>query len=194
MFTILTRTANRPNFYARCMASINEQTTSMDTYRIVSRDNTHDTYMYNDPSPNIVIEMNQEAGRGHNLYFNTMRLYVQSDFPWIIHLDDDDRFTRPDALQIIADHIQHNNQLILWRVRAHDRIIPEHLGHRPMFGDITGIGFAVHAKHWINWQAVPGGDFLVIDQYYRTLEPVWIDEILTEFQSLPGGGRREDIP
>lgn len=187
MFTILTRTSNRPNYFARCRQSVKDQT--IQAYHIVSTDDPTDTY----PEGDKIVQVEPAIGRGHNLYFNTMRLYVPSEFPFIIHLDDDDRFSSPFVLEIIRDHIQHSGNLILWKVRAPDRLIPERVGQHPVFGEISGIGFAVHVKHWINWQSVPGGDFLVIDHYYRKLKPVWIDTVLTEFQTGAGNGLKMDI-
>lgn len=192
MFTILTRTSNRPNFYAECLRSIQAQT--LTPAMVVSRDDPEDTYMFRDSTPIcIVVNVDREPGRGHNLYFNTMRYYVPNSAPWVIHLDDDDRFAHSEALERIADAITDEDDLILWRVKMpFGRIIPDRIGERPRFGECTGIGFAVHVRHWHPWQAVAGGDFLVIDHYYRTLNPVWIDEVLTEFQAGPGGGSRTD--
>lgn len=190
MFTVLTRTSNRPRYFTVCRESVFRQTVK--PYWIVSTDDDNDTYLYDDPRPDQVIRVQREQGRGSNLYFNTMRLYVPGLAPWVIHLDDDDQFTHDRALEVIQQHIPHENALILWRVQIPERIIPP-IGEPPTFGHITGIGFAVHVKHWHNWQAVSGGDFKVIDHYYRTLQPVWIDQVLTQFQSAPGGGLRQDL-
>lgn len=191
MFTILTRTANRPRFFGECRRSIHAQT--MPAYMVISRDDPTDTYMFQGDGPDCtVIDVDREPGRGHNLYFNTMRYYVPKTAPWVIHLDDDDRFTHPQALERICNAITGENDLILWKVQMPGRVIPSTIGERPRYGEITGIGFAVHVRHWHNWQSVTGSDFLVIDHYYTKLNPVWIDEILTEFQAGPGAGARMD--
>lgn len=187
MFTVLIRTSNRPRAFARCIESVRGQT--IPPYIITSTDDPTDTY----PEGDYVLKVDREIGRGSNLYFNTMRFFVPQTHPFVIHLDDDDRFTTPHALEIIREAIFTSSTMVLWQVRAGHRLIPEMVGEPPVFGHITGIGFAVHVRHWINWRSVPGGDFLIIDEYYKRLKPVWIDQVLTEFQGEPGGGRREDL-
>lgn len=189
MFTVLTRTANRPNFFAICRYSVLQQTIS--AHHIVSTDDPGDTY----PEADQVIQVERLVGRGHNLYLNTMRLYVPVKSPWVIIIDDDDHFVINNALEIIKNHIVTEDNIILWRVYAPNRgTIPDtrHFGKQPVFGQITGIGFCIHVKNWVNWSNIAGSDFLVIDTLYRRLQPVWIDEILTAFQSGHGGGQRID--
>lgn len=189
MFSVLTRTSNRPNYFANCRRSVLGQT--LKPYHIVSTDNDADQY----PEGDAIVKVMNEPGRGHNLYFNTMRNYVPADFQFIIHLDDDDKFTCPDALEIIREAIFTANSLVLWRVDMGDgRVLPERLYEPPKFGHITGIGFAVHLKNWVNWEGIPGGDFKVINHYYHTLKPVWIDEVLTAMQTRSGNGARKDLP
>lgn len=185
MFSILTRTSNRPNLFRKCLESVKGQT--LPAWHIVSTDDVNDTY----PCGDEIVPVMHEPGRGHNLYLNTMRLYVPASHPFVIFLDDDDRFSRPDALEIIRDAIFTANSLVLWRVQMPDgRIIPDREGP-PVFGEITGIGCAFHVKHWVNWQNVPGSDFLVIQELYHKLKPVWIDTVLTEMMQI-GGGQRQD--
>lgn len=189
MFTVLTRTSNRPRLFHECWKSVLNQTIL--PYHIVSTDDPNDTY----PEGDCIVQVERAPGRGHNLYFNTMRYHVPADHPWIVFLDDDDRFTTPHALEIIRENMWTANSLLLWRVVAPSgRLIPSdnNFGNPPVFGDITGIGFCFHVRHWVNWQAVPGGDFLVISELYKKLKPIWIDSILTEMIQV-GHGNRHDI-
>ena len=163
---------------------------SVESYHIVSTDNPNDTY----PEGDKIISVEYSKGRGHNLYFNTMRYYVPAEFPVVIHLDDDDRFTTKTALERIRLHFQSHQNVVFWKVRGPGGIfIPDDWDKFPVFGNCTGIGFAVHVKNWINWQSVPGGDFMVIEHYFRTLKPVFIDEVLTEFQAGAGHGLKQDL-
>lgn len=187
MFSVLTRTSNRPNFFLHCRESVKAQT--LPAWHIVSTDDPNDTYLDADK----IVEVMPETGRGHNLYLNTMRLYVPADHPFVIFLDDDDRFFRNDALEIIRDAIFTADSLVLWRVKMPDgRIIPEREGP-PVFGEITGIGCAFHVKNWVNWQNVTGADFLVIQELYRKLKPVWIETVLTEMMQIGGGNRTDHV-
>lgn len=189
MFSILTRTSNRPKAYARCRQSVEVQTEPF--FHIVSQDSSRDNYVGADVFRFFVYKTQGE--RAHNLYFNEIRHCVPSYYPWVIFLDDDDTFTRPDALQIIAENIQSENDLILWRVNMAGQIIPDSIPGRIEPGQVTGIGFCVHAKHWIDWQAIPAGDFDVISRYAERLNTVWIDAVLTATQGKPGLGRRIDF-
>lgn len=188
MFSILTRTINRPRLFAKCRESITAQT--LPPYHIVSTDDPEDHY----PEGDCIVKVEHAPGRGHNLYLNTMRPYVPPEHSFVIFLDDDDRFTTPNALEIIREHILTASSIILWRV-GHPELgaIPskQNFGKPPVYGDITGIGVCFHVKHWIPWQSVPGGDFLVISELYRKLKPVWIDRILTEMIQV-GHGLRQD--
>ena len=182
MFTILTRTSNRPNYFQTCRQSILEQTTG--AYHIVSTDDAADTY----PEGDLVLPVERQPGRCHNLYFNYMRYHVPNRAPWVVHIDDDDQFTTPDALATIQKHIQDENSLLLWKVDLGEYVVPTSWGNPPKPGDISGIGFCVHVKHWVPWQGIPYGDYHVISRYYQKLNPVWIPEILTRCQTGPGHG------
>jgi len=190
MFTVITRTANRPKFFSQCRRSITTQTER--PYHLVGHDVADDlAYIKADTS----VFLESAIGRGHNLYFNTLKHYVPSNHPWIIFLDDDDHFTTPDAIMKIKNSIIDENSLILWQVQfPAGRVVPASVGHPPQPGEISGLGFCYHVKHWVNWPGTAFGDYFVISQLYNRLQPIWIPEVLTGLQAEPGGGRREDLP
>lgn len=187
MFTVFTRTSNRPQCFQRCRMSVLAQ--SEKAYHLISSDDPNDEY----PQGDKIIRVAHLPGRGHNLYFNIMRHHAPPQSPWCVFLDDDDMFAHPNALKAVRAAIQSEDSLILWRVKIGSNIIPRRFGQTPVLGDVTGIGFCLHLKHWIDWPGTTAGDFAVIQEYYRKLDPVWIDEVLTQMQWKPGGGKRMDF-
>lgn len=188
MFTVINRTSGRPRFFAECRRSVLSQKEQV--FHLVSTDDPADQY----PKADKIIQLEQEQDRRHNLYFNELRRHVPNTNPWIIFLDDDDKFTTPAALSLINAAIQDDNSLILWRVDfGNGRIVPPSIGMPPQPGNISGIGFCYHVRHWVDWPGMAFGDFYVISQLYNRLKPVWISDVLTGLQSEPGGGRREDL-
>lgn len=189
MFTIVTRTANRPRFFAECRRSVLEQT--IQPHHLVISDTPADTY----PEGDTVIRVQHLQGRGHNLYFNTARPHIPATHPWVVFLDDDDAFTRPDALEILAKKIQWHDDLLLWQVQFGERIIPGNdIFLPPAPGNISGIGFCYHISKWVDWTGDSYGDWRVINELYNRLSPRWIDVVLTGLQAGVGHGERQDIP
>lgn len=188
-FTLITRTSGRPRFFARCRQSVLSQTHPYVFHLIIS-DDPADHYAKGD----FVALVEYKEGRGHNTYFNEVRKYIPDSHPWVIFLDDDDEFTMPDALALIAATIESENDLLLWQVRFPDRLVPgDALGLPPVAGNITGIGFCYHKKHWVNWSALSFGDFFVIRELYFNLRPQWIDFVFTAMQIGPGHGLKKDL-
>lgn len=186
-FTVITRTSGRPKFFEECRRSVVTQ--SVKPYHLVGYDNTDDTY----PEGDEVAYLVYAPGRGHNLYFNTLRHYIPRKSPWVIFLDDDDKFMRLDALALIRDAITSENDIILWRVDfGNNRLVPARIGETPEPGNISGLGFCYHSKHWVNWPGYPMGDFFVISQLYKSLNPIWLPDVLTGLQAEPGMGKRMD--
>lgn len=187
MFTVITRTSTRPRFFAECRRSVVTQTEKV--FHLVSSDNPNDTYIKSDKT----MQLEPAEGRGHNLYFNELRRHVPDTHPWIIFLDDDDRMNA-GALTRIKSAIEDENTLILWRVDfSNGRMVPPSIGLPPTPGNISGIGFCYHLRHWVDWPGMAFGDFHVISQLYNRLNPVWLPDVLTALQAEPGGGRREDL-
>ena len=182
LVNILTRTHNRPNYFKRCRDSILMQNYE-DITHIVSSDREEDEYIEADK----IIQIGEQDGQYPvNLYFNEMIKHVEDG--WILHLDDDDKLMRPDSIQVMADHISDENDILLWKVDCKDwGIFPKRcFGKTPAITDISGIGFLVHSKQWEDWRPIKCGDYYVIEQYYKKLNPVWIDDILTGIQFEPG--------
>lgn len=127
----------------------------------------------------------------YNLHLNELATHVKDG--WVMYLDDDDMFTTRSAVKQIADHITHEDQLLLWRVNINERIVPddEHFGHI-VDTHISGIGFMFHSRHLpVDWGCWSHGDFRVISTLAERLETVWIDAVLTATQGPPHrGGRR----
>lgn len=187
MFSVLIRTSARPKMFARCLQSVFDQT--LFPHVIVSSDDPADTY----PVGHLVLRVPRQTGRGHNLYFNHMKKYIPDSHPWVIFLDDDDRFSSPHSLERLSAAIRDENSMLIWKARIWANVvIPRNWERPPALGDVTGIGFSVHKNNWIDWKGITAGDFDVISQYYNTLSPVWVPEILTEMQIGPGGGQRRD--
>lgn len=187
MITVITRTANRSRYFAECRRSVLAQT--LRPYHLIVSDTPEDEY----PDGDRVVRVQHLDDRGHNQYFNIARLHVPASHPWVIFLDDDDAFSTPDAVATIAAAIRSANDMVLWQVDFHNRIIPGGMIYlSPQVGKISGIGFCYHVSNWVDWKPYACGDFLVIDELYQILRPVWIDQILTKIQREPGHGKRMD--
>jgi hypothetical protein len=182
MLTILTRTSNRPNYFKNCRESIKN------TKHIVICD-TDEKY----PKGDIILRVKKREGvYPYNSYFNDAKHLVDE---YVMFLDDDDILTKEDSLDIIKRHLEEDT-LVLWRVKFGNKTIPEKINVPIEFANISGIGFAYHVKHWIDWKDVRGGDYLVIDELSKKLKVVWIDDVLTGLQNengLAGNGERKDI-
>lgn len=190
MITVLTRTSRRPVFFAECLRSVQAQ--SVKPYHIISSDDPEDTYALG--KGDHLLHIPAQHGRGSNLYLNMMRRYIPKKSPWVMFLDDDDHFTDIDAVKKIQNNIRSEDDLLLWQVQFPHGLVPGlALGHAPSPGNITGIGFCFHSKHWIDWVSDSFGDYFVIAQLYMRLNPVWIDEVLTGLQSSAGHGLRRDL-
>lgn len=189
MITIITRTNNRPNFFARCRASVTGQTNA--PFHLVISDNMADTYPEGDKVVRLPIST---QGRGTNQYFNWVREHIPDTHPWVMFLDDDDVLRWNTAVGLLETTPESDNDLLLWQVAFPDRLVPgDGFGQPPVPGNISGIGFCYHKRHWVDWPGVAFGDYMVISQLYMRLRPVWIDADLTGLQAGPGMGQCNDL-
>ena len=185
IINVLTRTHNRPNYFKHCRESVLSQKYDGEINHIISVDDSRDLkYVSGDIT--IKVGGNDKFSYPYNLYFSDMIHHVKEG--WILHLDDDDMLTRPNSIQTMIEHISSESDLLLWKVDFREMgIVPKQcFGKIPIIGDISSIGFLVHSKHWKDWTPIKCGDFYVIEKYYKKLNPVWINDVLTGLQGMPG--------
>jgi len=194
MINILIRTCNRPNYFKGLYKSITSQTYKQ-IRQIVSYDNKRDLgYIPNDWDSFLMKRPDKSIGTfPYNLYEN--KLMEQVTKGWVMFLDDDDQFIDKDSLSTIASHAKTKNDLLLWRVQIHNRIVPENNNWEKLpvkRCHISGIGFMFHKKYikFGQWNANKGSDYRVIYNLTQKIPNIiWIDKVLTSLQQR-GNGKR----
>ncbi len=217
LINILSRTSNRPKAFGVFMDSLMPQTYK-NVRLIVSADDAN-SFDYcslkirNSQIANQIIQPKRterdpnkklDMGYAFKLYHAPYNLYENLNIDkveqgFVMYLDDDDKFSRPDALQIIANNITSEDDLIMWKVNLVQagKIVPEpdYFGKQPVCGRVSGIGFSFHSKwkDYAVWDEFSCCDFRVIYRLFNIIPRiVLIDEVLTETQGI-GNGNRIDI-
>lgn len=206
LINILTRTSNRPIFFADCVSSIRNQTHRPIRHIVGADDAASLVYaralvpdaMPVAAPPNNLLPRPNEAP--YNLYMNALTQNVEDG--WIMYLDDDDTFVDADSLAAIAAHATDEDRVLLWRVGFPGTVVPSDcFGKVPVLGDVTAAGLMFHCKHrrYAQWDAVRGADHRVIERLFLLLKPHWIDRVLTRANYDPttsnfcgGRGKRHD--
>lgn len=213
LINILVRTSNRPNFFAQCYKSIREQTYK-NIRLIVSYDDQATKKYLVKYTPDAMVGFRRLENLtgltrecfwpGYisrpfpaNLYFNRMMEHTRTGY--IVMLDDDNRFSSPQSLKIIAERIEHDKQMLFWRVQFPGYLIPENsqFGQPPQCCQIDTAGFAFHTgfMQYARWDAYSSGDYrTAMSLFLRIPEKVYINKILTALQQVPGLGLRKDLP
>ena len=193
LINIITRTHNRPKHYKVCKESIQSQTYK-NINHIVGSDVDCNYCDY------IKLELQEVQPKPDylasypapwNLHLNTLNTYIKDG--WVMYLDDDDKFVNSDALDIIVNNIENEDQLILWRVDINGMIVPNSQGFGKIeAGNISGIGFMFHSKHLpVDWGSWNFGDYRVITQLAaKKLQQKWINLVLTQTQGSPNFGQK----
>ncbi len=204
---ILVRTSRRPNYFNTCYNSIvnqtfknikilvsydNEETLEyLKKYDRIKKINLTQASPDNYPEPEIP-RGNKIAKFPFNFYLNQLMKQVNGGF--VIFLDDDDVFTSLESLEIIANHISSDNDLLFWRVQFPDgKLIPEdeYFSRPPQFWHVSGIGFAFHSKYipYAQWDGWKGGDYAVASKLYRVVpNKIYVNLVLTGLQRQDGWG------
>jgi hypothetical protein len=203
LVNVLTRTHNRPENFKICRESIIRQTYK-NINHIVGTDTECSYYDAIKVSPQVVQQPQlmpeyRTYPAPWNLYLNELGKLVKDG--WIIHLDDDDMFSNQNAIKIIVNNVDNNDQILLWRVNINlnnnSWIVPsnEAFGRRIEAGNFSGIGMMFHSKHLpVDWGSWSYGDFRVASQLLaKKLKPKWIDLILTQTQGTPNNGRSPNV-
>ena len=149
---IITRTSERPIFFYFNQQSIEKQTYSL-WHHVVSYD-TANTLEYLKKYQNVLIypvERQFRRNTAHfpyNLYCNTLQEKITDDENnYIMYLDDDDMFTRDDALEIISKKLTPDT-LVIWKAQFPNKVVPSerNFGKRIAHGDTPSICFIYNCK------------------------------------------------
>lgn len=130
----------------------------------------------------------------YNRYIEQAQRLVKG---FVIVLDDDDKFTRKDAVSQIMSKAK-RDAIMLWRVDFNsDGVKPSFsFGREVTLFDVTGIGICYHTDHidltdWSEWKR---GDYRTARNLSEKLETIWIDKVLTGLQDRLGMGVKKDLP
>lgn len=202
LINILTRSNRRPRFFQDNRKSVIGQNYK-NIRQLVSYENAETLkYLKTQGLPEAdlisVVRKTTTATHPYNLFVNDLMDRVTEG--WILFLDDDDVFTTPNALSIIAAHLVDENSLVCWRAWFPARIVPgtSDLGQIKE-GDITSCCFAFHSRHKNNaqWHEFKAGDYRCFDQLRKQLRPVFLDDILAKINYTDrsaGWGEANDKP
>jgi len=194
---VLTRTSERPHFFAQNHNSISTQTYPHIKH-IISYD-TDNTKKYLEQYSNIEfyavdrIKRTCNAHFPYNLYCNELQQKLNNREGWVLYLDDDDIFTTNTAVEEISQYFNNPDNLIIWKVRFPKAVLPDarHFGKRVMRSGFPSICFCFHTK-WLKhaiWDDYKGSDSRVLHALYKAIpKRVWIDNILTAINYNTGCG------
>jgi glycosyltransferase involved in cell wall biosynthesis len=207
MINILIRTSGRPNYFKECIQSIYEQTFK-NWNIIVGIDNKEsESYVqpekcklvYYDFSKYILPKKpnNNEYGVPfiYNLYINELYKYVKNGYCLI--LDDDNKLSGKDSLEIISNNIKTDDDLLFWKVKFHNRNVPnnQNFGRPPVLLDIDSAGFLFPISKKVDWEPFKRGDYRTANTLYNKVKnKIYIDSVLTQTQrkNEAGFGLKDD--
>lgn len=193
---VLTRTSERPLFFSQNHTSVMSQTYP-NVVHVVSYD-TEDTGKYLEQYPDLKIvpvirqERLKNAHFPYNLYCNQMHKTITAD-GWVLYLDDDDLFTRTDALSVISQYFNSSDNLIVWKVQFPYGIEPSNRYFKRSVkqSGFPAICFCFHTK-WLRyaiWDDMKGSDSRVARALSKVIPKViWVDDVLTKINYTEGSG------
>jgi glycosyltransferase involved in cell wall biosynthesis len=207
MINILVRTSGRPKYFDGCINSIYNQTYK--NWNIIVGVDDNESKKYVQPTKSRMIQydyhnlkkMESPKGDDYGIYF-TYNLYLNDlqnevKYGYIMYLDDDDALYDNESLMNIVNNITNEDEFLMWRVKFPDRLVPsdKNFGNEPVIRDISGIGYAFHHKHKIDWEPFKRGDYRVAKKLYGKIpKKIYINKPLTKLQRQveDGFGRRDD--
>lgn len=199
---ILVRT-NRPNYLANCMHSIQEQTYENINVVLIcdSQKAIEYTRKYNARVLKATKVDNIEPREGddygkvfpYNLYLDEAQRKVHG---FIMCLDDDDKFNSETGAQQIME-VADKDKLIIWKVDFNEAgLKPSHsFGKEITLYDIAGIGLCYHSSkiQFTDWSGWKRADYRTAKKLSEKVKVVWLDEVLTGIQDVPGNGVKRDL-
>lgn len=198
---VLTRTAARPSMFERARASVLEQRRTFpgDVVHVVHAEAGFAPYAIGDEL--VIGERLERRGRLHapqELYVaRLLRRVLELEPGWVVHLDDDDVFAAPDALERALLPELRPDQMPVWTVeREHGRISPASstASLSSLEGRICWEG-ASHYSTRARPEAIDdgdGGDGRYWAALALELEVVRRDVVFARPQVGKGKGRRSD--
>jgi len=197
--------SSRPNYLKVCMRSVEAQkypnknvVISCDSDKAVVGSRQHKARMMRFERHKEPIDRIDDPNYGKpfpaNKYLDVMQRAVDG---YIVILDDDDKFTRDDALDIIAKNLE-KDKLLVWKVDFNEN------GVKPSFSfgkeiklyDLPGIGIGYHTQYvdhtdWTEWKRA---DYRTAKKLSEAITVKWLDEVLTGLQDQPHAGSLKDLP
>ena len=197
MIYVLTRTANRPRMFARLRASLAQQT-------VPARHVVHAEAGRADYAEGDIVIVGERLRRSRRstapweLYHARLLERLQGEPPgWIVFIDDDDEFTSPDTLEVIARFCREPLTIPIWRtLREGGRVSPAAFG-APLDssdGRICWESAALHTSRIPEAIAAiddrDGGDGRMWAALARTSRVEWVEPfIMARPQVLGPGGK-----
>jgi hypothetical protein len=185
---ICIRTSNRPEYFNLCINSILQQ--NYKNYNIIVCYDKKQSiaylnkYTHMDNITIFVPTVSSTKKYKFNLYCNDMMEKVKKG--WIMFLDDDDQLTSKNSLKIINEHMNNNNDLLIWKFLRPDRLIYPQNPNNIKLGEIDTTCFLFHStwKNIAQWEDKQCGDYNFIKKYIEksTTKPhfVMMQHILTK--------------
>lgn len=202
MITIITRTSNRPKYFAQNRKSILEQTYQPITHLVGVDDVTSANYVLEHGVQPIGINRHQlidKYGNGtavHNLYFNELMQHVKT--PHVMILDDDDCLINSASIEKIMSYQLNERTLAVFQMEfINNTILPpkEILTQKPQQGLIGSpcVIAPTNLAKKIVWDGNAAGDFRYIEQLYEKAPMrLFIPETIVKVGQI-GGGNKKDL-
>jgi len=163
-WNILIRTCMRETYFRTCMESILKQTYK-NYHIIVSYDDVNCLKYLNDYDiEHHFVDVDSGKPYKFNLYCNTLLDHVTDG--WIMFLDDDDMLLHENTLQIMSDHIETENDLLIWKFLRPDKVIFPVDIQEIKLGEIASCGYGFHSTHKsiARWPDMPYGDYAFFNE------------------------------
>lgn len=205
--SVLSRTSNRPNYFAQCRESVIVQTYPF-VEHFISYDNQTDKHYLTHLPNTIYIPKSQTTNYKESFSPNNYINIIAKQIPkpsWVIVLDDDDIFCTPRAIEIIMNSVSLEDMqtdtpsLYIWQTKmseSHD--LPDFSGNDIIrSGNIASCCFMFHSHYLdsVPWKPQRKGDLVFLQDLIKAFSPsiIRIPAILTQLQDDPGFGQKKGI-
>lgn len=217
LINILIRTCKRPEYFKNCINSIASQTykniniiigieeadrfTESYVDDCISGLNISTVKVFYKKEVNVIDAPKNIEGFGgwfpYNKYLDILGQSVKSGY--VMYFDDDDKLVSKNSIESIIKNIDSEDDLIFWRVKFNDRLVPEDnywnamlSGGAPTCYHISGGGFCFHSKYLsqIEWGYWKMGDYRVSNKLHSLCKnKKYINSTITGLQDFPNGGK-----